>query len=169
MTFEFFILHFKLICLIWFPPGVRPKLSHPSILAGSVGTLSPSRNMRFDDFLIIEKRAAESQVFHLFGIESPGLTSSLGIAQYISSNIYWSRHDKAWIPHTMCQRNLTSFSRKLRTTKAPWASVKGPKHKSSPPYPPYQILAKRCPPSDSPWGSTKSGPSLRCREKCSAE
>ena len=97
------ILHFKLICLIWFPPGVRPKLSHPSILAGSVGTLSPSRNMRFDDFLIIEKRAAESQVFHLFGIESPGLTSSLGIAQYISSNIYWSRHDKAWIPHTMCK------------------------------------------------------------------
>ena len=53
--------------------GVRPKLRHPSIMAES----------GFDDFSIVERSIARSRLFHLFGIESPGLTSSLGIAESI--------------------------------------------------------------------------------------
>lgn len=56
-------------------PGVRPKLRHPSITAET----------GFDDFSITEKNMGESRLFHLFGIESPGLTSSLGIAESIKN------------------------------------------------------------------------------------
>ena len=63
--------------------GVRPKLGHPSMMEESVRTSGPSKTARFDDFLIVEKSVAKSRLFHLFGIESPGLTSSLSIAEYI--------------------------------------------------------------------------------------
>uniref|UniRef100_A0A7S4AU58 L-2-hydroxyglutarate dehydrogenase, mitochondrial n=1 Tax=Pseudo-nitzschia australis TaxID=44445 RepID=A0A7S4AU58_9STRA len=63
--------------------GVRPKLRHPSIIAKPTDISTPSKNVTFDDFLIVEKNIVKSRIFHLFGIESPGLTSSLGIAEYI--------------------------------------------------------------------------------------
>jgi len=52
--------------------GIRPKLSHPSI-----------SNVSFNDFLILNKKVAQSRIVHLFGIESPGLTSSLNIAEHV--------------------------------------------------------------------------------------
>ena len=64
--------------------GIRPKLRHPSMITESTGISTiPSNIVRFDDFLIVEKNIAKSRLFHLFGIESPGLTSSLDIAEYI--------------------------------------------------------------------------------------
>ena len=57
--------------------GVRPKLRHPSIMAET----------GFDDFSITEKGTGGSRVLHLFGIESPGLTSSLGIAESIKHKL----------------------------------------------------------------------------------
>ena len=45
------------------------------------------------------------------------------------------------------------------------ASVNGPKPESSPAVHSSGIPESHSPPSDSPWGGTKSGPSLRCREK----
>eukprot|EP00536_Pseudo-nitzschia_multiseries_P007699 jgi/Psemu1/240482/estExt_Genewise1.C_1830080 len=63
--------------------GVRPKLRHPSLVTKSAGTSADSKNAAFDDFMIVEKNIAKSRIFHLFGIESPGLTSSLGIGEYI--------------------------------------------------------------------------------------
>lgn len=68
-------------CILY--SGIRPKLSHPSTIAESVGMPSLSKTTRFDDFLIVEKNIAKSRLLHLFGIESPGLTSSLGIAEHI--------------------------------------------------------------------------------------
>ena len=50
-------------------------------MAESVGTSTQSKTTGFDDFLIVEKSVAKSRLFHFFGIESPGLTSSLGIAE----------------------------------------------------------------------------------------
>ena len=65
------------IAIVSMPTGVRPKLSHPSLKA----------EMGFDDFHIVEKSLAKSRLFHLFGIESPGLTSSLGIAESIREKL----------------------------------------------------------------------------------
>ena len=45
------------------------------------------------------------------------------------------------------------------------ASVDGPKHKSWRGDYSLRLSESHSPPSDSPWGCTKSGPSLRCREK----
>ncbi|OEU18707.1 NAD binding site FAD dependent oxidoreductase [Fragilariopsis cylindrus CCMP1102] len=52
--------------------GVRPKLSHPAM-----------GNVAFNDFLFVNKQVAKSRIFHLFGIESPGLTSCLDIAEHV--------------------------------------------------------------------------------------
>lgn len=54
--------------------GVRPKLSHPSINASG----------SFQDFLLVgpAKHGVQGLV-HMFGIESPGLTSSLSISNYV--------------------------------------------------------------------------------------
>jgi L-2-hydroxyglutarate oxidase LhgO len=55
--------------------GLRPKLHHPSLHDSSP----------FVDFLIAEpKDHGVPGLFHLFGIESPGLTSSMSIANYIA-------------------------------------------------------------------------------------
>lgn len=59
--------------------GVRPKLSHPSQLAA--GQQQP---LPFQDFLIAgPKEHGIPGLVHLLGIESPGLTSSLAIADYV--------------------------------------------------------------------------------------
>jgi L-2-hydroxyglutarate oxidase LhgO len=56
--------------------GLRPKLQHPMLVRG---------NLPFVDFMIVEpKNHGIPGLFHLFGIESPGLTSSLSIASYIA-------------------------------------------------------------------------------------
>jgi L-2-hydroxyglutarate oxidase LhgO len=54
--------------------GVRPKLSHPQL---------PQHNP-FHDFVIAgPKEHRVPGLVHLFGIESPGLTSSMAIAEYV--------------------------------------------------------------------------------------
>jgi L-2-hydroxyglutarate oxidase LhgO len=58
--------------------GVCPKLSHPSLMDASFACLP------FDDFQIVGPEThGISGLIHLFGIESPGLTSSLGIAEHV--------------------------------------------------------------------------------------
>jgi L-2-hydroxyglutarate oxidase LhgO len=63
--------------------GIRPKLGHPSLYRhdGGVGTSS----MPFHDFVIAgpESHGVPGLV-HLFGMESPGLTSSMAIADYVA-------------------------------------------------------------------------------------
>ena len=60
--------------------GVRPKLSHP--------TMATSQTMPFQDYSIAgPQEHGVSGLYHLFGIESPGLTSSLAIAEYISNMV----------------------------------------------------------------------------------
>jgi L-2-hydroxyglutarate oxidase LhgO len=55
--------------------GIRPKLSHPSLPDTGVGSV---------DFQIVgAKSHGVSGLIHLFGIESPGLTSSMAIGKYI--------------------------------------------------------------------------------------
>jgi L-2-hydroxyglutarate oxidase LhgO len=59
--------------------GLRPKLQHPMLLGG---------NLPFADFMIAEpKDHGIPGLFHLFGIESPGLTSSMSIASYIADQV----------------------------------------------------------------------------------
>ena len=54
--------------------GVRPKLNHPSL--GAVG---------FEDFCIADESIhGVKGLVHLFGIESPGLTSSMAIGDYVT-------------------------------------------------------------------------------------
>jgi len=56
--------------------GVRPKLCHPSL----------GENSTFQDFYIGDRRQHSiGGYIHLSGIESPGLTSSLAIAEYVTS------------------------------------------------------------------------------------
>lgn len=58
--------------------GLRPKLYHPSLM-GSGG------DAQFNDFFIAEPcDHGVPGLFHLFGIESPGLTASMSIANYIA-------------------------------------------------------------------------------------
>uniref|UniRef100_A0A7S3P388 L-2-hydroxyglutarate dehydrogenase, mitochondrial n=1 Tax=Amphora coffeiformis TaxID=265554 RepID=A0A7S3P388_9STRA len=55
--------------------GVRPKMLHPS----------QTDHMPFQDFVIAgPKQHGVAGLVHLFGIESPGLTSSLAIADYVA-------------------------------------------------------------------------------------
>ena len=60
--------------------GLRPKLSGPS----GISKLSNPRSRSLNDFII---EGSESHgingLVNLFGIESPGLTSSLSIADYV--------------------------------------------------------------------------------------
>jgi L-2-hydroxyglutarate oxidase LhgO len=62
--------------------GVRPKLSHPSILHGQSSGFQPK--LPFDDFQIVGPEIhGIPGLIHLFGIESPGLTSGMGIAEHV--------------------------------------------------------------------------------------
>jgi L-2-hydroxyglutarate oxidase LhgO len=57
--------------------GIRPKLNHPS-----QGTLE------FQDFLIAGQAThGVKGLVHLLGIESPGLTSSMAIGDYVASQL----------------------------------------------------------------------------------
>lgn len=57
--------------------GVRPKLQHPSLLPGK-------QSLPFQDFVTAGPEThGVPGLIHLFGIESPGLTSSMAIAEYI--------------------------------------------------------------------------------------
>lgn len=60
--------------------GIRPKLSHPSLYGnGTDGTIP------FQDFSIVGPQThGIPGLVHLFGIESPGLTSSMAIADYVA-------------------------------------------------------------------------------------
>lgn len=64
--------------------GIRPKLSHPD--HGRVGSFSKS-----SDFYI-EKLQGVNLV-NLLGIESPGLTASMAIADYIVHELLWTGND----------------------------------------------------------------------------
>jgi L-2-hydroxyglutarate oxidase LhgO len=67
--------------------GVRPKLSHPSLVDASYACLP------FDDFQIVGPEThGISGLIHLFGIESPGLTSSLGIAEHVRQMVLNATH-----------------------------------------------------------------------------
>lgn len=59
--------------------GLRPKLSHPSL---------PGHDASSQDFVIAgpETHGIEGLV-HLFGIESPGLTSSMAIAEHVAGMV----------------------------------------------------------------------------------
>lgn len=61
--------------------GVRPKLQHPAL-----PSMSAPRSMSFQDFVIAgpETHGVPGLV-HLFGMESPGLTSSMAIADYVAT------------------------------------------------------------------------------------
>lgn len=57
--------------------GIRPKLHHPSLSSSSS-----------QDFQIAgPKQHGVNGLYHLFGIESPGLTSSMAIAEHIAQQI----------------------------------------------------------------------------------
>lgn len=59
--------------------GLRPKLSHPNVGEGASA---------FVDFQLAgPKQHGIDGLFHLFGIESPGLTSSMAIANYIAERL----------------------------------------------------------------------------------
>ena len=66
--------------------GIRPKLYHPSLLVNQ-GTTNNNNKMNsppFQDFRIdTSKQHHIPGLIHLYGIESPGLTSSMAIADYI--------------------------------------------------------------------------------------
>jgi L-2-hydroxyglutarate oxidase LhgO len=58
--------------------GVRPKLSHPDMVA----------SMSFQDFAVVKKDVhGVPGLVHLLGIESPGLTSVMALADYIVQDI----------------------------------------------------------------------------------
>jgi L-2-hydroxyglutarate oxidase LhgO len=62
--------------------GIRPKLNHPSI----------HKPLGFRDLQIdCQKKHGIPGLVHLFGIESPGLTSSMAIAQYVLDNLVTDR------------------------------------------------------------------------------
>lgn len=61
--------------------GIRPKLSHP---AANDGSLPPS----FQDFVIADQNThGIPGLVHLLGIESPGLTSSMALGNYVAQLI----------------------------------------------------------------------------------
>ncbi|GKY95197.1 hypothetical protein MPSEU_000482900 [Mayamaea pseudoterrestris] len=61
--------------------GVRPKLTYPSIECGANALL-------FRDFhFATEKHHGLLGLMHLFGMESPGLTSSMAIAEYVCDEL----------------------------------------------------------------------------------
>lgn len=63
--------------------GIRPKLSHPTILGGESRMSHP-----FSDFFIADPTIhGIAGLVHLLGMESPGLTSSLALAEYIACHI----------------------------------------------------------------------------------
>jgi len=56
--------------------GIRPKLNHPATRTG----------LGFEDFRIVsEETHGIPGLVHLFGIESPGLTSSMAIGDYVAN------------------------------------------------------------------------------------
>ena len=74
--------------------GVRPKLWHPKKLLSQHGrgTNNNNRNNNtvpvFHDFVIAgPKQHGVRGLFHLLGIESPGLTSSLALAELVAEQV----------------------------------------------------------------------------------
>jgi L-2-hydroxyglutarate oxidase LhgO len=62
--------------------GVRPKLYHPSLRLDSASSIP------FHDFSIVGPDIhGIPGLVHLFGIESPGLTSSMAIAEYVAGMV----------------------------------------------------------------------------------
>jgi L-2-hydroxyglutarate oxidase LhgO len=58
--------------------GARPKLSHPDLI----------ESMSFEDFAVVKKEVhGVPGLVHLLGIESPGLTSAMALADYIVQDI----------------------------------------------------------------------------------
>src|SRR5262249_3419662 len=83
--------------------GVRPKLGPPG---------APPH-----DFVI--QGPAEHGVpglVNLFGIESPGLTAALAIAETVASMVYRDRMD--WQPKPACARSSPAPSRRLARARA---------------------------------------------------
>jgi L-2-hydroxyglutarate oxidase LhgO len=69
--------------------GIRPKLYHPMMLSSS----SSSSSLLSNDFVIVGPEThGIPGLIHLLGIESPGLTSSLAMAEYIVSAEKHSYH-----------------------------------------------------------------------------
>lgn len=64
--------------------GIRPKLQHPSLMPGKDVT----QKMPFQDFLVVgSEMHGVPGLIHLFGMESPGLTSSMAIAEHVVNRI----------------------------------------------------------------------------------
>jgi L-2-hydroxyglutarate oxidase LhgO len=62
--------------------GARPKLSHPDLV----------ESMSFQDFAVLKKEAhGVPGLVHLLGIESPGLTSAMALADFVVQDITYSR------------------------------------------------------------------------------
>lgn len=60
--------------------GVRPKLEHPNLIVGD--------DLPFADFRIASPREhGIPGLYHLFGIESPGLTSAMALAEHIAQSL----------------------------------------------------------------------------------
>jgi len=64
--------------------GVRPKLAVPAAVAGNEGPPAAAHGRDVDDFVVEGPRTHGVRgLVNLFGIESPGLTASLAIAQHV--------------------------------------------------------------------------------------
>lgn len=67
--------------------GIRPKLNHPDVVGSSLTSSS------FHDFYI--EKLPNANVVNLLGMESPGLTASMAIADYIMREMLMTRNDSA--------------------------------------------------------------------------
>jgi L-2-hydroxyglutarate oxidase LhgO len=66
--------------------GVRPKLHHPALLVEQQG--NTKRSLPFQDFDIAGPSVhGVPGLVHLFGMESPGLTSAMAIAEHIAKRV----------------------------------------------------------------------------------
>eukprot|EP00548_Thalassiothrix_antarctica_P000080 CAMPEP_0194140124 /NCGR_PEP_ID=MMETSP0152-20130528/9724_1 /TAXON_ID=1049557 /ORGANISM="Thalassiothrix antarctica, Strain L6-D1" /LENGTH=394 /DNA_ID=CAMNT_0038838257 /DNA_START=12 /DNA_END=1193 /DNA_ORIENTATION=+ len=63
--------------------GIRPKLYHPSI--------SSANNAQLDFRILGPDDHGVNGLYHLLGIESPGLTSSMAIAEYVAKKVFYGR------------------------------------------------------------------------------
>jgi L-2-hydroxyglutarate oxidase LhgO len=77
--------------------GIRPKLLHPTIRGGQSSTSSSNHRTKaaFQDFMIAgPKEHGVPGLVHLFGMESPGLTCSMAIGNYVINLLSNSTKDK---------------------------------------------------------------------------
>ena len=64
--------------------GIRPKLLHPTIGSDGRTTSSRTKSNTFHDFMILGPKVhGIPGLVHLFGMESPGLTCSMAIGNYV--------------------------------------------------------------------------------------